>query len=54
MLLLKDELNSQLESLEKTKKERNLNDKEEKIFGEIKDNVDNIDDFIEKKLKKLI
>ena len=54
MLLLKEELNSQLGQLEKIKEERNLNRKEEKIFNDIKNNIDNIDDFIEKKLKKLL
>jgi len=54
MLLLKEELNNQLETLEKVKVERNLNKKEEAVFNEIKDNIDGIDDFIEKKLKKLM
>lgn len=54
MLLLKDELNDQLKSLEKVKIDRNLNEKEEIIFNEIKDNIDGIDNFVEKKLKKLI
>jgi len=54
MLLLKEELNDQLKSLEKVKVDRNLNEKEEAIFNEIKENIDGIDDFVEKKLKKLI
>lgn len=54
MVLLKEELNDQLSSLEKIKVERNLNEKEEKIFDEIKANIDGIEDFIEKKLKKII
>jgi len=54
MLLLKEELNEQLLSLEKIRIDRNLNEKEEVIFREIKDNIDGIESFIEKKLKKLI
>jgi len=54
MLLLKDELSNQLSELEKIKADRNLSKKEEEIFNQIKNNVDNIDDFIDKKLKKII
>lgn len=54
MLLLKEELNNQLKSLEKVKLDRNLNKKEEAIFNEIEKNIDGVDNFIEKKLKKLI
>jgi len=54
MLLLKDELNDQLEALERIKIERGLNDKEEAVFNEIKDNVNKIEQFIAKKLKDLI
>lgn len=54
MLLLKEELYSQLKSLEKVKVDRDLNEKEEAIFKEIKENIDGIDDFVEKKLKKII
>ncbi|MFA6514778.1 MAG: cohesin domain-containing protein [Candidatus Paceibacterota bacterium] len=54
MLLLKEELNDQLKSLEKIKIDRSLNEKEEIIFNEIKDNIDGIDDFVEKKLKKFM
>ena len=54
MILLKEELDNQLEVLEKTKVDRTLNKKEEAIFGEIKKNVDDIDNFIDKKLKKLM
>jgi hypothetical protein len=54
MLLIKDELNSQLELLEKVKEDRVLNKKEESIFNEIEKNIDGIDDFIEKKLNKII
>jgi len=54
MLLLKDELNDQLSSLEKVKADRKLNEKEEAIFTEIEKNVDGIEDFIEKKLKKMM
>jgi hypothetical protein len=54
MLLIKDELNSQLEGLEKIKEDRVLNKKEESIFNEIEKNIDGIDNFIEKKLNKII
>ncbi len=54
MLLLKGELSAELELLEKAKEDRVLNKKEEVIFAEIKKNIDGIDDFIEKKLNKII
>jgi RNA polymerase-binding transcription factor DksA len=54
MSLLKDELSEQLLSLEKIKIDRNLNEREETIFNEIKNNIDGIDNFVEKKLKKLL
>jgi hypothetical protein len=54
MLLLKDELGDQLESLENIRKDRGLNEKEEAIFSEIEKNIDGVDSFIEKKLKMLI
>lgn len=54
LLLFKDELNEQLEVLEKTKLDRNLNKKEEAIFAELQKNVDHMDDFIEKKFKKFM
>lgn len=54
MLLLKEELDNQLSVLEKAKVDRSLNKKEEIIFKEIQKNVNDIDSFIEKKLKKLI
>lgn len=54
LLLLKEELNDQLISLEKVKEDRNLNKKEEIIFKEIEKNIDHIDDFIDKKIKKLM
>lgn len=54
MLLLKEELNDQLSILEKTKVDRVLNKKEEIIFKGIQKNVDDIDEFIEKKLKKMM
>lgn len=53
MLLLREELSNQLEILEKAKKDRILNDKEEKIFKELEKNIDDIENFIEEKLKKL-
>jgi len=54
MLLLKDELNNQLEILERIKSDRVLNKKEEAVFDEIQKNIDDIDNFIEKKLKKML
>lgn len=54
MLLLKDELGNQLEALEKVKVDRTLNNKEEKIFKELEKNIDDIEDFIEKKIKKIM
>ncbi|MDD5165166.1 MAG: hypothetical protein PHG25_01330 [Candidatus Pacebacteria bacterium] len=52
--LYKDELGNQLKKLEKAKEDRELNKKEEKIFKELQLNIDVIDEFIEKKLKKII
>ena len=54
MLLLKEELNDQLIKLEKVKDDRVLNRKEEFVFNEIQKNIDDIDDFIDKKLKKMM
>lgn len=54
LMAFKEELSRQLLELEKARLERSLNRKEEKIFKELKANVDSIDDFVEKKLKKLI
>lgn len=54
MLLLKEELNNQLEILEKVKVDRSLNKKEEAIFAEIESNIDDIDNFIKKKLNKIL
>jgi hypothetical protein len=53
LTLFKGELESQLGKLEKMKEDRELNKKEEKIFKELQSNIDNIDEFFEKKLKKL-
>lgn len=53
LMLFKDELSNQLDLLEKIKSDRDLNRKEEKIFKELQSNIDNIDDFIEKKIKKI-
>ena len=52
LMLFKDELSEQLKVLEKTKIDRTLNKKEEAIFAEIEKNVDHIDGFIKKKLKR--
>jgi hypothetical protein len=54
LVLFKDELSDQLEELENIKIDRDLNKKEERIFRELRNNIDNIDEFIEKKLKKII
>lgn len=51
---LKDELGDQLDILEKIKEDRDLNKKEKEIFNEIKKNINTLDEFIEKKLKKLM
>jgi len=51
--LYKDELGERLEELEEVSTERALNKKEEKIFKQLQNNIDTIDEFIEKKLKKL-
>ena len=54
MVLLKEELNDQLAELEKVRVDRELNKNEEMVFKEIQKNVDDVDKFIEKKLKKLL
>lgn len=54
MLLIREELEGQLASLEKVRQDRDLNKKEEKIFRDIENNIDDIDAFIEKKLKKIL
>ncbi len=54
MLLIKKELNSQLKTLEKNKIDRNLNEKEELMFKEIKERIDGVDNFVDKKLKKMM
>ncbi len=53
LMIFKDELNRQLKQLEKIKGDRELNKKEEKIFKELQDNIDDIDAFIAKNLKKI-
>lgn len=53
MKMFKDELAKQLQILEKAKVDKGLNRKEEKVFKELQNNIDSIDDFIEKKLKKI-
>ena len=52
--MFKDELNNQLNKLEKIKLDRELNKKEEKIFKELQNNIDAIEEFLEKKLKKML
>jgi len=54
MVLFKEELSDQLVELEKIKEDRVLNKKEEKIFQGLQKNVDDIDAFLEKKLKKMM
>jgi hypothetical protein len=54
MISLKKELGKQLKTLEDIKKDRELNKKEEKIFNDIKDNIDSVEEFIEKKIKKIL
>lgn len=54
LFLLKEELNEQLKVLEDIKVDRELNRKEKIIFNKIKDHIDEIDDYIEKKLDKII
>ena len=53
LCMLRDELSNQLSKLEKTRDDRDLNKKEEKIFKELENNIDTIEDFIEKKIKKI-
>lgn len=53
-LLLKDELNDQLQILEKIKVDRSLNKKEEAVFKEIEKNIDQVEKFVDEQLKKLI
>ncbi len=50
----KSELVDQLDKLEKVKEDRELNKKEEKIFKDLEGSVDRIDDFINKKIKKIL
>lgn len=51
--LFKEELTKQLGILEKAKEDKGLNKKEEKIFKELQNNIDNIDSLIERKIKKI-
>jgi Cohesin domain len=51
--LFKEELANQLDTLKKARLDRDLNRREEKIFKELQDNIDAIDDFIEKKIKRI-
>jgi hypothetical protein len=53
LTIFKEELSNQLDILEKTKIDRNLNRKEQKIFKQLESNIDTIDKFIEGKLKKI-
>lgn len=49
----KIELNKQLAVIERARIDRELNQKEEEVFRQLRKNIDNIDEFIEKKLKKI-
>jgi len=51
--IFKDELENQLAKLEDTKNDRELSKKEEKIFRELRLHIDDIDEFIEKKIKRM-
>jgi len=53
MMLLKGELYKQLEKIEEVKIDRKLNKKEQEVFKKIQLKIDDIDNIIEKKLKKL-
>jgi hypothetical protein len=53
LVMFKEELENQLTKLEDTKNDRELNKKEEKIFRELRTNIDTINEFIEKKIKKI-
>ena len=53
LMMFKEELADQLKNLEAVKEDRVLNKKEEKIFKELQNNIDDIDEMIEKKFKKL-
>ena len=53
LMIFKDELHRQLDILEKVQSDRDLTKKEEKVFKELQNNIDSIDEFIEKKLKKI-
>lgn len=52
MTKLKDELSEEILLLEKVKSSKDLDKKDEKIFNTIKKNIQDVDDFIDKKLKK--
>jgi hypothetical protein len=54
MLDLKKELRSQLKMLKDIKKDRKLSPEETKIFEDIQNNIDNVETFIEEKIKKLM
>ena len=50
--LYKSELARQLEKLERARVDEGLNKEEERVFKELKNSIDDIDLFIDKKLKK--
>ncbi len=52
--LLKEELNDQLVELQKISVGRDLSKNEEIIFKDIQKDIDDVDKFIQKKLKKLL
>ncbi len=51
--VFKEEIGRQLAQLEKIKADRGLNKREEKIFAELQTSADAIDEFIEKRLRKM-
>jgi uncharacterized protein YxeA len=51
---IKDGLKEQLQALEKIKVDRELNEKEEMVFRNIQKSIDDIDKFVEDKLKKFM
>jgi hypothetical protein len=53
LMVFRGELSNQLLKLEKIREDRELNRKEEKIFKDLEGNIDDIDAFVEKKLKNI-
>ncbi len=53
-MLFKEDLELQLDTLEKIRVDRALSQREEVVFAKVKKNLDTLDKFIENKLKKLM